>query len=243
LIGKIHSIETLGTVDGPGIRYVIFMQGCNFRCAYCHNPDTWDCDCGSKMSVQQLIEDICKYKRYIEGVTVTGGEPLLQIDFVTELFERVKAEGLSTCIDTNGSVFDINNPDLLNKFDKLLEVTDLVMLDIKHIDGSAHINLTGSDNDKVLNFAKYLSGKNISMWLRYVLVPTINDDMQSLIKWRNFAEKLQNVEKIEVLPYHRMAIEKYAKMGIDYRFKNIQEPTEEQIKYAERILLKGEIDK
>ena len=236
MIGRIHSVETFGTVDGPGVRYVVFMQGCNFRCSYCHNPDTFEFAGGSEQSVEELVEDICKYKRYIQGVTISGGEPLLQIDFLIELFERLKQEGLTTCIDTNGGIFNKDDEKLLIKIDKLLSVTDLVMLDIKHIDDQSHIRLTGKSNKNVLEFAKYLSSKNQDMWLRYVLVPTINDSKETITEWKKFADSLKNVKKIEVLPYHRLAIEKYEKLGIEYKLKDILEPTQEQIKLANDIL-------
>lgn len=237
MVGKIHSIETFGTVDGPGIRYVIFMQGCDFRCAYCHNPDTWNFAGGEEKQVDELLEDILKYKRYIEGVTVSGGEPLMQIDFVTELFYKVKEHGLTTCIDTNGGSFLTTKKE---KIDKLLSVTDLVMLDIKHIDEEPHKLLTGKSNKSTLEFAKYLSKINKDMWLRYVLVPTINESKEILEKWRDFAGTLQSVKKIEVLPYHTLAINKYKELGIDYKLKDISEPTQEQINFAKKILLKTE---
>jgi len=236
MIGKIHSIETFGTVDGPGVRYVIFMQGCNFRCAYCHNPDTWNLD-GKEYSVDELIEDISKYRRYIEGVTVTGGEPLMQVDFVIELFEKVHNLGLNTCIDTNGSLDLIGE----EKLEKLCNVCDLFMLDIKHISDDKHINLTGKSNKNVLDFAKYLSDKNKDTWLRYVLVPGINDDDETLVKWREFADGLNNVKNIELLPYHRLAIEKYKKLGIEYKLKDTLEPTKEMITKAKKLLrIEGE---
>ena len=234
--GNIHSIETFGTVDGPGVRYVVFMQGCDFRCAYCHNPDTWDFAGGTEYTVDEIVQDIAKYTRYIEGVTISGGEPLMQIDFITELFERVKEMGLTTCIDTNGGVFNKENSGLLVKLDKLLEFTDIVMLDIKHIDDEAHINLTGKTNANILEFAKFLSDKNIDMWLRYVLVPTINDSEELLLRWKEFADTLASVKKIEVLPYHRLALEKYKKLGLEYKLKDILEPTKEQINLAQEIL-------
>lgn len=241
LKGSVHSIETFGTVDGPGIRYVIFLQGCQFRCAYCHNPDTWNFDGGKEYSVDELVEDICKYKRYIEGVTVSGGEPLLQIDFLIELFTRVKNEGLTTCIDTNGGVFDKSNLKLMQRLNLLMSVTDLFMVDIKHIDNDEHIKLTGKTNTNVLEFTQYLDSNDKSIWLRYVLVPTINDSKDTLLRWKEFAEGLKNLKKIEVLPYHRLAIEKYNKLGIEYRFKDILEPTKEQIIEVEKILNNKEI--
>jgi len=236
MIGKIHSIETFGTVDGPGIRYVIFTQGCPLRCAYCHNPDSWNCEFGESKSVDEIVKDVSKYLRYIDGVTVSGGEPLIQIDFVTELFERIKDMGLSTCIDTSGIVFDINNDTILSKINKLMEVTDLVMLDIKHIQDDKHIWLTGKSNKNTLEFAKYLSSIDKDTWLRYVLVPSINDDEETLTKWKNFADTLTNIKKIELLPYHTMGKHKYDELGIEYRLKDIKEPTIEQVATARGIL-------
>jgi len=233
--GRIHSVETFGTVDGPGIRYVVFMQGCNFRCKYCHNPDSWNCLLGEEKTVQELVLDIIKYKRYIDGVTVSGGEPLLQIDFITELFKQIKENGLTTCLDTSGDTFD-NNPEILKKFDKLLHFCDIVMLDIKHIDNDKHQELTGKSNKCVLDFAKYLSKINKKTWLRYVLVPTINDDTTTLKKWLEFKNSLRNIEKIELLPYHRLAMDKYKKLGICYQLEDIKEPTKEQIEKAKEIL-------
>lgn len=235
--GRVHSIETFGTVDGPGIRYVIFLQGCNFRCAYCHNPDTWSCNAGTLETVESLIEDIKKYTRYIEGVTVSGGEPLLQVEFVTELFSEVKKLGLNTCIDTSGSEFGKIQR---SKIEDLLTVTDLVLLDIKHIDEEKHIWLTGNTNKNVLEFSKYLSDIGKPVWLRYVLVPTINDDKETLMQWRAFADGLLNVEKVEVLPYHRLAVEKYKNLGLKYRLETTPEPTKEQLAFAKNILNKKE---
>lgn len=236
LKGKIHSIETFGTVDGPGIRFVIFLQGCNFRCLYCHNPDTWCDDGAEEKTVDELVDEISKYKRYIEGITVSGGEPLLQMEFVTELFKEVKKQGLSTCLDTNGSVFNLADEKLISNLNNLLEVTDLVMLDIKHIDENKHKYLTGHSNKNTLEFARFLSNKKKPLWLRYVLVPTINNDFETLTKWKEFANGLKSVEKIEILPYHRLGIEKYEKLGIDYKIKDILEPTKDEIKKAEEIL-------
>lgn len=234
--GRIHSIETFGTVDGPGIRYVIFLQGCNFRCAYCHNPDTWDCNGGKLYSVDDIVSDISKYTRYIEGITVSGGEPLLQIDFLIELFDRVKSLGVSTCLDTSGSIFDRNNPKIMEKIAKLLDLCDLVMLDIKHIDNDKHIDLTGKPNTNVLDFARYLSDIGKDIWLRYVLVPGINDDIDILSRWYDFSQTLSNVRKIELLPYHRLATYKYKDLGLVYRLENTPEPSKEQIVLAKKIL-------
>ena len=237
---RIHSVETFGTVDGPGIRYVVFMQGCNFRCRYCHNPDTWNCNQGTTQSIDDLVEDILKYKRYIQGVTLSGGEPLLQIEFVTELFSRLKENGLDTCIDTSGQTFKNDDEKVKNNIDKMLDVCDYILLDIKHIDEDKHRWLTGSSNKEVLDFAKYVNSKGKKLWLRYVLLPDFNDDEESLSKWKAFADIL-NVDKIELLPYHKMAIEKYKKLGINYSLEKTAEPTKEQIEFAKKILnIKGE---
>ena len=237
---RIHSVETFGTVDGPGIRYVVFMQGCNFRCRYCHNPDTWNCNQGTIQSIDDLVEDILKYKRYIQGVTLSGGEPLLQIEFVTELFSRLKENGLDTCIDTSGQTFKNDDEKVKNNIDKMLDVCDYILLDIKHIDEDKHRWLTGSSNKEVLDFAKYVNSKGKKLWLRYVLLPDFNDDEESLSKWKAFADTL-NVDKIELLPYHKMAIEKYRKLGINYSLEKTAEPTKEQIEFAKKILnIKGE---
>lgn len=240
--GKIHSIETFGTVDGPGIRYVVFLQGCTNRCAYCHNPDTWDLNGGRLENIEDILEDILKYKRYIQGVTVSGGEPLLQMGFVTELFKQVQNLGLDTCLDTSGVVFNRSQANIMNQMDMLLKYTDLVLLDIKHIESDKHKLLVGVGNENVLDFARYLSEKNIDTYLRYVLVPTINDDKQTLIKWKAFADTLTNIKKIEILPYHRLALDKYKKLGIKYKLDNIKEPSKESIDLAEKILLQRRQD-
>ena len=238
-MGKIHSIESFGAVDGPGIRFVIFMQGCPMRCLYCHNPDSWSTNNGKEMSIDDLMAEIRKYKHYFGadgGVTVSGGEPLLQIEFVTQLFKVLKAENINTCIDTSGVLFNQTN---IKKFDELLKYTDLVLLDIKHIDTQLHKSLTNFGNENILNFARYLSDKKIPVWIRHVLVPTITDDKQQLFKLRQFLDTLDNVEKIEVLPYHNMGVSKYEELNMDYPLKNIPLPTDEQINIANQIL-KGE---
>ena len=238
-MGKVHSIESFGAVDGPGIRFVVFMQGCPMRCLYCHNPDSWNINSGKEMSVEDLMTEIRKYKHYFGdngGVTVSGGEPLLQIDFVTQLFKVLKAENIHTCIDTSGILFNDTN---IEKFDTLIKYTDLVLLDIKHINSANHKTLTGFANDNVLNFAKYLNQHNIPTWIRYVLVPTINDDQNSLLKLREFLNTLSNVEKIEILPYHTLGIDKYKQLGMEYPLSHITTPTDEQIEFANKIL-KGE---
>lgn len=236
-MGKIHSIETLGAVDGPGIRFVVFLQGCPMRCQYCHNPDTWDANAGKDYSVEQLLSEIRKYKHYFGnngGVTISGGEPLVQIDFVIKLFKVLKAEKIHTCIDTSGVLF---NPSNTEKIEELLKYTDLVLLDIKHINSAKHKQLTGFNNENILSFAKFLNTLNKPVWIRYVLVPTLTDDTAALVELRNFLNTLSNVEKIEVLPYHSLGIAKYDKMGISYPLRNIPQPTKHQINKANKILI------
>lgn len=235
---KIHSFETMGAVDGPGIRFVIFVQGCVMRCAYCHNPDSWDFDGGKEYSVDEIVKEILKYKNYYKnggGVTVSGGEPLCQIDDVTELFAQLKKLGIHTCLDTSGVMF-CNQPSVTKKFEKLLELTDLVLLDIKHIDNDKHIWLTTKSNQNILSFAQFLDKHNKKMWIRYVLVPTINSDEKTLKQTRQFVDTLKNVEKVEILPYHTMGVHKYEQLNIEYRLKDIKEPTVEEIELATKIL-------
>ncbi len=237
--GKIHSFFAGGTVDGPGIRFVIFMKGCPLRCKYCHNPDTWTQENSLEYEVEDVLNEALKYKGYFRnggGVTVSGGEPLLQIDFVIELFKLLKSKGVHTALDTSGIIFNKDNKDLLNKFDELIKYTDLVLLDIKHIDNDEHIKLTGKDNKSILDFAKYLSDNNVHVWIRHVLVPdiTLNDDY--LIKLRKFIDTLNNVDKIEVLPYHTMGIVKYQNLGIEYPLKDTRVPTKDEVRHAKYLL-------
>ena len=237
--GKIHSFFAGGTVDGPGIRYVIFFKGCPLRCLYCHNPDTWTFDNALEYSVDEIVNDALKYKGYFEnggGVTVSGGEPLLQIDFLIELFKKLKRYNIHTACDTSGAVFDKDNVELMNKFDELIKYTDLFLLDIKHINNEEHIKLTGKPNENILDFARYLSKNNKHMWIRHVLVPTFTLDEKYLKETKEFIDTLNNVDKIEVLPYHTMGIVKYENLGIPYRLKGIDVPTKEDIKFAKEIL-------
>ena len=237
-MARIHSIETFGAVDGPGIRFVIFMQGCPMRCKYCHNPDSWDLNAGKEMGVDEIMTEVRKYRHYFGaegGVTVSGGEPLLQIDFVIELFKTLKTEGINTCLDTSGVLF-ARQTEFFNKIEQLMNYTDLVLLDIKHIDSDMHKDLTGHDNNAVLDFAKYLDEKGIPIWVRHVLVPTISTDEKYLIGLKKFLTTLSNVKKIEILPYHTMGVLKYEKLGIRYPLEGISAPTKEQIDKANFIL-------
>ncbi len=239
MLGRIHSFESFGTVDGPGIRFVIFLQGCPLRCKYCHNPDTWDLNKGSLYNIDEVFQKVLKYKHYFGrngGVTISGGEPLMQIDFVTCLFKRLKEENIHTCLDTSGILFNETNDELMIKIDELLQVTDLFLLDIKHIDRIEHKLLTGKDNDNSLAFARYLSKNEKKMWIRHVIVPGINLDENSLKRTKEFINTLNFVEKIEVLPYHTMGKVKYDMLGIKYQLEDTQVPTDEEINFAKNIL-------
>ncbi|MDT8861041.1 pyruvate formate-lyase-activating protein [Alkalihalobacillus sp. MEB130] len=239
MIGKIHSIETCGTVDGPGLRYIVFMQGCLLRCQYCHNPDTWKMGEGKDISVDEIMEDLQSYLPYFEssggGITVSGGEPLLHLDFLIELFTRCKELGIHTTIDSSGGCFQ-EHPEFLRKLDKLLTLTDLVLLDIKHIDSEKHQALTGLRNDHILTFANYLSAKNIPIWVRHVLVPGISDDVEDLKKLRSFIDDLQNVQRVEVLPYHKLGVYKWKELGLEYALDHVEPPTEESVAEAKVLL-------
>ncbi len=230
---KIHSIESFGTVDGPGIRFVLFLQGCHLRCKYCHNRDTWDINSGEYKSLDDIFEKIMKYKNYIYptgGVTVTGGEPLLQVKFLIELFKKLKHENIHTCIDTSGMVT------LTDDIKTLLSLTDLVLLDIKHIDTDKSKELVGFNNENELNFAKYLSDNNIPIWIRQVLIPGYTDDENDLLKLKNFISTLKTVKKIEILPYHDLGKYKWKKLNLNYELENIRPATEEDIDRAKKLL-------
>lgn len=239
MTGRVHSFESFGTVDGPGIRFVVFVQGCPMRCQYCHNPDTWAINGGKEYSAEQVAQNALRYKNYFAnggGVTVSGGEPLLQIPFVTQLFTILKQHGVHTALDTSGVLFTQSNKSLI---DGLLSVTDLVLLDVKHIDDNKHKSLTGQSNQNVLAFAKYLSDSGKPMWIRHVLVSGITDDDEYLKSLSKFISGLKTVQRVEVLPYHTMGVSKYEKLGVDYPLKGLQPPTKERIINAREILCKG----
>lgn len=230
---KVHSIESFGTVDGPGIRFVLFLQGCHLKCKYCHNRDTWDINGGEYKSLDCIFEKIIKYKNYIcpnGGVTVTGGEPLLQAKFLIELFEKLKKENIHTCIDSSGMLA------LTNDIKYLLSLTDLVLLDIKHINTEKCRDLVGFDNERELNFAKYLSDNNIHMWIRQVLIPGYTDDEKDLLKLKNFVDSLKTVDKVEILPYHNMGKYKWKQLGANYELENVRSVNDEDIYKAKSIL-------
>lgn len=234
----VHSFESFGTVDGPGVRFIVFLQGCPMRCKYCHNPDTWKFNEGKQYTAQEVRQQILKYKNYIKngGVTVSGGEPLAQIDFLIELFTLLKEDGIHTCVDTAGAMFDKNNPKLVAKYDQLLAVTDLFIVDIKHIDRKAHKDLTGVAIDRPQDFLHYLSEHHQDMWIRVVLVNGYTNDEGVLKRMRNFINTLNNVLKVEVLPYHSMGVSKYDQLGIPYPFKDMERPSKESITRAKEIL-------
>lgn len=230
---KVHSIESFGTVDGPGIRFVIFLQGCHLECKYCHNRDTWDINGGSYKSLDDMLEKIKRYKNYIYpngGVTVTGGEPLLQVKFLISLFTKLKELNIHTCIDTSGMVA------LTDDIKKLLSLTDLVLLDIKHIDAQKCKNLVGFSNELELNFARYLSEHHIPMWIRQVLIPGYTDDRQDLLKLKEFIASLQSVKKVEILPYHDMGKFKWKKLGKMYSLIDTPPATNEDVQKAKDLL-------
>ena len=231
---KVHSTESFGTVDGPGIRFVLFLQGCHLQCKYCHNRDTWDMKGGEYKSVDDILEKIKRYKNYMllsgGGVTVTGGEPLLQVKFLIELFKRLKEEGIHTCIDTSGIVA------ITDDIKKVLEYTDLVLLDIKHIDDEKCKKLVGVSNKRELEFAEYLSQNKIKMWIRQVLVPGYTDDEQDLIKLKKFIKSLKTVEKVQILPYHSMGKYKWEKLGVKYELENVRDANDADVERAKKIL-------
>ena len=236
--GYIHSLESFGSVDGPGVRYVIFLSGCAMRCQFCHNPDTWNMQAGTPYTADELLEKALRYRSYWGskgGITVSGGEPLLQIDFLLELFTKAKEKGVHTTLDTCGNPFTREEP-FFSKFEKLMEVTDLVMLDIKHMDEEQHVRLTGQKNDNILDMAKYLSDTGKSMWIRHVLVPERSDRDDYLWKLHDFIEKLDHVERVEVLPYHTLGVYKWKELGIPYGLEGIEPPTQERIQNANEIL-------
>lgn len=236
--GKIHSFETFGTVDGPGVRFVVFLQGCPMRCIYCHNPDTWDISAAKyDMSAEEVLEKMTRNLPFYKtgGITVTGGEPLMQIEFVTELFALAKEQGIHTCLDTSGIYFK-NSPNTCAKFDTLLSVTDLVMLDIKHIDENEHKKITGHSNTAVLDFARHLNKKNKPMRIRYVLLPEYTDKKEHLTALGVLLKDFSNIEKVEVLPYHELGRVKYERLGIPYPLKNARVPDGSDVKNAVKII-------
>ena len=241
MTGYVHSIETFGSVDGPGIRFVVFLTGCNMRCQFCHNPDTWESGRGTEYTADELLKKALRYKTYwgdAGGITVSGGEPLLQIDFLTELFRKAKEIGINTCLDTAGQPFTRENP-FFDKFVELMKYTDLVMLDIKNIDDEKHKALTGHTNANILDCARYLSDTGKDMWIRHVLVSGgvgASDDDGLLKRLADFIGSLHTVRRVEVLPYHVFGVHKWGIMGIPYPLEGVEPPTQERIANANEIL-------
>ena len=237
--GYIHSTESFGTVDGPGLRFVVFTQGCPMRCKYCHNPDTWEVGKGNTMSPEEIIAQFERNREFYKngGITVTGGEPLLQIDFMLALFKLAKEKGIHTCIDTSGITYREGESAYNQKLDELMTMTDLVMLDIKHIDDDAHKELTGQHNTGILAFAKYLDRKHVTLWIRHVIVPGITDDPEEHKRLGRFIAHLHNIKALDVLPYHTMGVNKYEKLGIPYPLEGLEAlPKQEAAKAKENIL-------
>ncbi len=238
ILGKIHSIESFGSADGPGVRFLIFLKGCGMRCKYCHNPDTWAGTGVTEMSASELITQALRYKNYWGkqgGITVSGGEALLQIDFLIELFTLAKAKGIHTCIDTSGSPFTTAEP-FYSKFLQLLEVTDLFLLDLKEMNPEKHLELTGKKNDNILEMARLLSEKGKPMWIRHVLVPGLTDDEKDLEDLKKFVDSLDTVERVELLPYHTLGVFKWKELGLDYALEDFNPPTAEEMEKAKKIL-------
>lgn len=238
LQGRIHSIETFGSVDGPGVRFIIFLKGCNLRCKYCHNADTWNPESKDLRTADELLDKAERYKSYWGdegGITVSGGEPLLQMDFLRELFSKAKERGINTCIDTAAEPFTREEP-FFSEFKALMEDTDLLLVDIKHIDNDEHIKLTGKPNENIKDCLRYLSDIGKPVWIRHVLVPGITDNDEYLKKTRDFIDTLSNVKRIDVLPYHSLGQFKWEELGIPYQLQGVEPPSAERIENAKRIL-------
>ena len=235
--GRIHSTESFGTVDGPGIRFVVFMQGCPMRCLYCHNPDTWDISGGKIVEADEILESYERLKNFLGGgLTVTGGEPLLQMGFVCELFRKAKARGIHTCLDTSGITF---RRERQGKFDELMSVCDLVMLDIKHIDSAEHKKLTGHGNENILNFARYVSESGTELWIRHVVVPGITDRREDWYALGRFLAELPTLKAGDVLPYHDMGKTKYERLGLDYPLEKTPPLDPSVAAEAKKVILSG----
>lgn len=238
LIGKIHSFESFGTVDGPGIRFVIFLKGCPLRCQYCHNPDTWSQSNAKEVESSEIVKMVLKYKNYFAnggGVTVTGGEPLLQIDFVIDLFKLLKKENIHTCVDTSGYMFD-GSVNMTHKHLELNKVCDLFLVDIKHMNDLEHLKLTSKSNANTFKFVEFLEECGKPMWIRHVLIPGITTEESQLQELHSYLQSFKMVEKIEILPYHKLGVDKYAQMGLEYPLKGVEAPTKDEIKRAKEIL-------
>ena len=241
MIGHIHSTESFGAADGPGVRFIVFMQGCHMRCRYCHNPDTWKMDSGDEVTADEILKRALRFKPYWGkdgGITISGGEPLLQIDFVIELFKKAKELGINTCIDTAGNPFTKEEP-FFSKFEELMKYTDLLLLDLKEINPTRHKDLTGFDNSNIIEMAKYLSEINKPVWIRHVLVPEHSDFDEDLDALGDFIDTLSNVDRVEILPYHTLGKFKWENLGIPYTLESISPPSAERIENAKNRIHAG----
>ena len=238
MIGYIHSIETFGTVDGPGVRFVVFLKGCPMRCIYCHNPDTWSMENATAMTSEEILTKYAKNASFYKngGITITGGEPLMQLDFVIDLFKKAKENNIHTCLDTSGILFNENE---LSKYEELVKVTDLVMLDIKHIDNIKHKEITGQENKNILNFARFLDQHNIQMYIRHVVVDTYTTNENDLFELGRFIGSLKNVKALDVLPFHNLGKVKYEKLGLPYKLKDMEDLSKEKAQIAKNHILNG----
>lgn len=241
MTGHIHSIESFGTVDGPGVRLVVFLQGCPMRCQYCHNPDTWKMAGGTEMTVDEILRQYESSRNFYRGggITATGGEPMMQHEFVTELFEAARKKDIHTCLDTSGVTFRRDDKVLLSKIERLLKSTSLVMLDIKHIDNEKHKPLTGHSNNNILDFARYLDELEVPVWVRHVVVPGLTDQEEDLYRLGRFIGELTNVKALDVLPYHDMGKVKYESLGMEYPLKDVPPMSKENAVAAKKIILSG----
>ncbi|EEQ48198.1 pyruvate formate-lyase-activating protein [Selenomonas flueggei] len=240
--GRISTTESFGSVDGPGIRFIVFVQGCRYRCQYCHNPETWEREGGYEATAEEIFRQAWRYRPYWKrtgGITVSGGEPLLQLEFVTELFRLAKEKGVNTVIDTAGEPFTYDEP-FFSAFETLLPLSDLFLLDLKQIDDAKHRALTGTSNESALALAQFLSERGKRMWIRHVLVPGWTTGEEDLRRLSAFIAGLKTVDRVEVLPYHAMARHKYEELRLPYRLGDTPAPTAEEIARAEEILRVGE---
>ncbi len=237
--GRVHSMETFGSVDGPGVRFIIFLQGCVMRCRYCHNADTWNMKGGEEWTADDLLDRAERYKSYWGtegGITVSGGEALLQMDFLLDLFKKAKQRGINTCLDTSGQPYTTKEP-FYSKFTELMNYTDILLVDIKHIDSAAHKDLTGWNNENIIEMISYLEEIKKPYWIRHVLVPGVTDAEQDLRALGDYIRTLNSVQKVEVLPYHAMGSFKWEQIGVPYTLKDTPAPTQESIALAEKLLI------
>jgi len=230
-MGKIHSIETMGLVDGPGIRVVVFFQGCQLRCIYCHNPDTWDLNAGIEISSDEILKKVLRYKPYFKqvgGITCSGGEPLMQPEFLLEILKKSKNQGIHTALDTSGVG--------KGNYEEILQYVDLVILDIKHIEEEKYINICGKGMEEFNKFKHVLNKLNKKLWIRHVVVPGINDTVEHIYKFKDYINTFNNIEKIELLPYHTLGVNKYENMGIEYKLKNVSPLSKDKLEELNKII-------